>query len=497
MRAGRTVSRLLSGFSAGRAAAENDMKTYTRYILSLLFLSGTLLFLGGCRKSVLREGKPGLSPEDTALVDAVLILRCNDLQTKAADRETQERQMNDLNLFFVHKSYPSSAAPEVRHYYFSSADMARHIKLTNIRLGRYTMYAVANAGEQLCSDSHDPEHPAAVGEGLCSMTEAQIQALTVGYSHNPTQADNLLMSSVDPDMAVKRSDESVLPTITVSLERKVSKVDFSYDLVGPAVGNMEIYRVEAKSLPYQVSPFVANRPATGYYEDRTIVNYGSVPNKDAAYSTTFYMPENMQGDVEGVASEQDRNARKAPANASYLYLDGKYGGNQYGISVYFGESMTGGNFDLGGNTHYQLHLALGGPDVNDARVSSLKINSDDFKPSIRKGEETYATVEIICSNYFNDEITLMCAAVGGSFKKFRVRLLDEGGNEAGGDLDDYSGGECWYKVLTTDDSFGEKRIKCRVYYSQTVAPASVTMILKIQTRYGQSTFKTQDIQVTN
>lgn len=476
------------------------MKTSFRSILCFLFLSGTLLFLGGCRKSVLREVGPGFSPEDTALVDAVLILRCNDLQTKAADRETLERQVNDLNLFFVHKSYPSAVAPEVRHYYFSSADMAKHIKLTNIRLGRYTMYAVANAGEQLCGDSHDPEHPSAVGEGLCSMTEAQIRTLTVGYSHSPVQADNLLMSSVDPEMAVRRSDESVLPTITVSLERKVSKVDFSYDLVGPAVGKMEVSRIEVKSIPYQVAPFMPNTPPAGMYEDHPVQEWGT-PNTEAAYATTFYLPENMQGDVVGIAGEQDRNARKAPANASYLYLDGKFEGNQYGISIYFGESMAGGNFDLGGNTHYQLHLALGGPDMNDARVSSLKIDASEFPSSFKKGTEAFSDVEIVCNNYFNDEITLICAAVGGKNKVFRVRLLESDGTEAGEDLPyDIVDGDFWYAMLKTDDSPGEKRVKCRVYYSQPEASSSgssVTMVFKLQTRYGMSTFKTQDVRITN
>lgn len=478
------------------------MKTNTRYILSLLLLSGTLLLLGGCRKSVLRESGPGLSPEDTALVDAVLILRCNELQTKASDRETQERQVNDLNLFFVHKSYPSTAAPEVRHYYFSSADMAKHIKLTNIRLGRYTMYAVANAGERLCNDSHDPEYPGTVGDALCPLTEDEIKALIVPYSPSPNKTDNLLMSSVDPDMAVRRSDEGVLPTIAINLERRVARFDFSYELVGPAMGQMKINKIVVQSVPSLVTLFGAN-DAGSLFQDKNLRIFNNeldnagqpVDPSPNLYDHIFYLPENIQGTVSGITSEEQRNAQTAPEQASFLYIDGKYKGDQYGVSVYFGDDMNGGNFDVEGNAHYQLHLNLGGPDVNDIRVSSLKFSSDAFSTLIPSLVEQPVTVEIICSNYLNDEIILKCSATGGTNKSFRVRKLDDTGSELAQDEPDISTepGEVWYSMVRTDNTPGERRIKCRVYFKMGSGKTQVTLM--VQTRYGQTTIRNQETEV--
>ena len=472
------------------------MKICLRSILCLLLLSGTLLFLGGCRKSVLRERPPGHSPEDTALVDAVLILRCNDLQTKTADRETQERQVNDLNLFFVHKSYPSAAAPEVRHYYFSSADMAKHIKLTNIRLGKYRMYAVANAGKRLCSDSHDPEHPSAVGEGLCSMTEAQIRDLSVRYSQSPVLSGNLLMATENTDVTINRADE-VLPTIKIDLERRVAKYDFSYRLVGPAVGRMKVKKVEVKSVPAHTTPFGDNRQVgDNYYNSWTIQNFGDGTLQEV-YETCFYLPENMQGDVVGVVGEQDRYFKNAPQYATYLYIDGDYDGAQYGMSIYFGNEMTGGNFDVNGNAYYKLNLELGGPNLNDARVSSMKLEIQNNTFETQPDTWIDMLVKVACSNYFNDQLVLNCnvanpsiGEVNGMFEVYR--------SDAAGTIGEQlvNKGNYRYDVLSTGDE-GKAEVWCVIRYKQSVGHDQVRLSMTIQSRFGAANFKDQVIDFKN
>lgn len=473
-------------------------------ILLAGFVCCTLL-LGGCRKRVSSDERPPwLSPEDTALVDVALILRCNDLVTKATEAE---EKVNDLNLFFVHKFYPNAGRPEVRHYYFSSADIAKVIKLTNIRLGKYRMYAVANAGKRLCSDAHDPLNPSGLGADLCSMDEVAIGALVANYSQTPTKADNLLMSAVDNEMIIKRSDENrpegeIVP-IRVNLVRKVARVDFSYELVGPAAsGQLKINKIVTQSVPTRVAVFVPN-DAPAQFQDRNIRIFNNEVGSDGnpvdpspdLYSQTFYLPENMQGTVGGIVSEEQRNAQTAPANASFLYLDGKYLGNQYGMSIYFGDDMNGGNFDVSGNAHYQLHLKLGGPDVNDIRVSSLKFSSDAFNTLIPSLVEQSVVVEIICSNYLNDEIILKGSATGGTNKKFRVRKLDDSGIELPTDEPDISTepGEVWYSALRTDATPGQRRVKCRVYFQMESGKTQVTLM--VQTRYGQTTIRNQETEV--
>lgn len=493
------------------------MSYISRFILWTGVFSIALL-AGGCRRHTLG----GNAEEDYALVDAMLILRCDELGTRAATREEQERQVNDLNLFFVHKSYPSPAAPEVRHYYFSAVDVAKHVKLTNIRLGKYRMYAVANAGKSLCPETgHDPETPpTTVSDALCSMTENDIKTLVIRLDgddreDNLSRADNLLMSSVSPSgntdnpycdetMEVRRGDEGGLPTITINLVRRLAKVEFSYELVGDAVGKMEINSIATQYIPLSFGLFgkKGNKPTAMGDFNPYVLPLMDTPNEGNMNDpVTFYLPENMQGDVDGIDSQEDRNGFYAPQYASYLYMDAKYEGSQYGFSIYFGNDMEGGNFDVKGNAYYRMHLQLGGPDLSDIRVSSLKIDvTKEFEKNLKLGNEVDAELELTCSNYFNDEVKLICSATGATgVSQFHVFELEDDGT-VGDELSNVSEhGGFTYVMLRTDNQPGTRKVKCKVKYTQTAlgdGGQSVTLLLKMTTRYGTTTFHTHDIRVT-
>lgn len=466
------------------------------YISRFIWWAGclsVLLLAGGCRKHTLA----GNAEEDYALVDAMLILRCSELETRT--QTESEQQVNDLNLFFVHKSYPSPAAPEVRHYYFTSSDIDKHLlMLRNIRLGPYRMYAVANVGKSLCSGSHELKEPDAVGDALCSMTEADIKDLAVECEEpDLTRADNLPMSFVDEDMQVKRGDGGTVPAITITLARKVAKFSFTYNLVGKAVGKMKIKSVGMRYVPNTIALFAKNEPTSaGDFHKVDGVNPlcefgedgfgGNITNENPVI---FYLPENMQGDVKEITSEKDRNGQKAPRYASYIFIDSEFEEedgqkNQYGFSIYLGDNVTD-NFDVQGNAYYQVHLELGGPDPDDIRISSLKINVETpFPISFKLNEPQEAVVEIICSNYFNDELQLVCSAPGALGESFEVSKVGGDGNP----FDDVSGiGKFWYNVLVTDDQPGERSVKCKVVYLQTMEASPIQMNLMLRSRYGTAT----------
>lgn len=491
------------------------MNYISRFIL-WTGLCSVLLTAGGCRKHDLDSAS---LEKKYPLVDAMLILRCNEMQTKTATREEQERQVNDLNLFFVHKAYPSPSAPEVRHYYFSSVDVSKHIKLTNIRLGEYRLYAVANAGRSLCPEtSHDPAAaPADLDVAFCSMTEDEIKAIVVSKEESDlTKADNLLMSSVSPtadpnnpycgEVVIKRGDEGVLPTFTINLVRRVAKVELSYELFGDAVGNLTINYIAAQSVAQNNIPLFkkeGNRPTAASDFNPYIRN---VVNSPASGNLTdpviFYMPENRQGNVEGITSEQDRNGLRAPKYASYLFLDGKYGENQYGFSTYFGDDMQGGNFDVNGNAYYRMHLQLGGPDPDDIRMSSLKIDVTehfDTQLVLSSGAETEATVELSCSNYFNDEIKLICSATGANnVSKFQVFPLNDDGS-LGTEVPNVStSGGFSFVILETDDQPGRHTLRFKVRYTQWDhgdGGRTATIMFNLVTRFGTSIFHTHSLEI--
>ncbi|MDE5945031.1 MAG: hypothetical protein K2G93_05525 [Rikenella sp.] len=480
------------------------MNYISRFIIGTGLLAG-LLVSGGCRKSTLRDDR--LLPEDTSLVDAMLILHCNEMQTKAeASREELEKQINDLNLFFVHKHYPSPEAPEVRHYYFSSVDVAKRLKLTNIRLGKYRLYAVANAGGRLCSDSHNPTEPDAVGESFCSMTEDQIKDLVAEvWEYDLTRADNLAMSSVNENMEIKWAkhegqdikDEDIEP-ISISLERRVAKFLFSYELGEEMTDVLKIKTVGARYVPGRVALFKKNMPTAAEFLTTDylypLVDFGDGSNVGISKENPviFYLPENMQGPVPEITDPKDRNGHLAPQYASYIFLDGESTAEdgtqqQCGFSIYLGENITD-NFDVEGNAYYHVHLQLNGLDPDDIRISSLKINVlEPFPDRFKVNEPQEAIVEIVCSNYFYDELQLVCTAPGARGQGFQVIPVDESGNE-GSAFEDVSGtGDFWYNVLLTDDKLGEQRVKCKVVYTQTQTATPIQMNLMLRSRYGMAT----------
>ena len=480
------------------------MNYFSRFIIGTGLLVGVLVS-GGCRKHTWRD-QP-LRPEDTALVDAMLILRCNDLQTKAeATREEQEKQINDLNLFFVHKHYPSVANPEVRHYYFSSVDVAKRLKLTNIRLGKYRLYAVANAGGRLCSDSHHPTEPTAVGESMCSMTEDQIKALvwenkTPGF--DLTKATELLMTSVDENMEIKWAkhagvevDEGDIVPITITLKRKVAKFQLSYEVGTALKDKLKIKSIEVKNVPAKVALFKNNVSGAGEFltSYRPLKRFTPCSGENIPRDNPiiFYLSENMQEPVPTITNPEDRNGRNAPKFASYIFLDteapdpddGRM--KQYGLPIYLGDNTTD-NFAVAGNAYYHVHLQLEG--LNDIRVSSLKINvRTPFPEEFFLNQPQEAIVEIVSSNCFNDELQLTCSAPGAPIGgySFQVIEVDKDDNEIR-EFDPVSG-QFWYNVLVTDDQEPyERSVRCKVRYIQTVPATPIQMNLMLRSKYGTAT----------
>ena len=499
---------------------ERIMNYFSRFIIGTGLLVGVLVS-GGCRKHTWRD-QP-LRPEDTALVDAMLILRCNDLQTKAeATREEQEKQINDLNLFFVHKHYPSVANPEVRHYYFSSVDVAKRLKLTNIRRGKYRLYAVANAGGRLCSDSHHPTEPTAVGESMCSMTEDQIKALIAEpWEYDLTRADNLPMSSVDENMEIKWAkhegvtvDEGDIVPISITLKRKVAKYLLSYEIGSELAGKLKIKSIGVSNVPGRVALFKNSKADkfTDFLDNGITIPVkeykdpfeGNVPEEDPL---VFYLLENMQDPVLTITEPEERNGRNAPTYASYIFLDGEApdpedgASRQYGFPIYLGNNMTT-NFYVEGNAYYHVHLQLKG--LNDVRISSLKIKViQGFPNPIYVNQPEEAIIEITCVNHFNDLLELVCTPEGANQPQFTVipiTKLPDGSEKEELPLQDVApdGERFWYHVLETDNQPPyERTVKYKVEYIQGKTSRPIRLSLMLRSRVGTVAIVDDNFTVRN
>lgn len=287
--------------------------------------------------------------------------------------------------------------------------------------------------------------------------------------------------------------------VSITLERRVAKCEFSYELVGEAKESMTVDALKTRFVPRKIKLFGENDGSVveDFYEKPT----ASFPSLKENETAIFYLPENKQGNVEGITDQSQRNGQTAPRCATYLYLDGYYGTErtqQYGFSIYLGDDMEGGNFDVNGNAHYHIHLELGGPDPNDIRISLLKFEvKSHFANVLRLGEQTSADIEMTCSNYFNDELTLVCSAIGARGAEFDIYELNEDGS-LGSQLDGVQEeGDFVYKVMVTDNKPGERKIKCRVFYRQTQMGSVSRVITQflLATRYADWTTHPHPIEI--
>lgn len=113
-------------------------------------------------------------------------------------------------------------------------------------------------------------------------------------------------------------------------------------------------------------PAAAADYRTGYYAD--------IPLSAAArYSGTAYLPENRQGEVASIVSQQDKNRDDAPEHATYLLLRAVRGSKVLDYTVYLGENNTS-NFDVRGNTSHTLDITILGDNEVDTRVHGYTLS---------------------------------------------------------------------------------------------------------------------------
>lgn len=470
---------------AGHAAAGNDMKTYTRYILSLLLLSGILLLSGGCRKSVLREGEPGLSPEDTALVDISFLLRYDKMATKAGTVDVETR-ISNLNLFFVHDRYPSPGAPEVRHYYFDlkDQDVVGVLNLSNIRLGGYTLYAVANSRGNMCGTDHTGS--TSVSDNLCSMTRDQIEAAVVQAVIE--NGNTLLLMTAKQVVTVKKYDQ-LLP---LSLTRRSAKVEFNYTVTekGQQIG-MQFQSIYLQSTATAITPFSEALPT------RFSRSIYSVQSQPIAGSLVCYPMENKQGEGTNFSGgAMGRTGLYAPADATYFYLSGNYRGDdgqnkQVGFSIYLGEDLDGNNFDVTGNRHYQVNAYFNGIDPNDNRISWISIDpGTKFDPAVAYENDMIEARDILvnCKNCYNDQLYLYPQVLGAmGMGEFHVFVTGEDGVER----EVTSAGVGRYLLLESGAT-GVGEVRCRVTYKHDMAE-SIQLALTLKNNFGDIEIFTQPV----
>lgn len=301
-------------------------------MLRILFIFCSLLVLEGCRDN----GLTATVPPRLVKVGATIHPERMPVYTRATDENT----IADTNLYLFGRNNTVSL-----HKYTTGSRMEFECPP-----GDYMLYIVANQHKDI---------------GTC--TEQQLAALTFDYRENPAD----LPMSYAGEVTIHASDGTVeLPAVEV--RRQVAKIACNIS-VAKEVSDISLKSVCLYNVPRQGRFFGDGTPSAAAADYRT-GGCRDIPGDAAAhYRATFYMPENRQGTVAGITSQRDKNRDNAPVNASYLMIRAVRGEKVLAYRVYLGENNTS-DFNVRGNTHHTLNIAILGDDEVDTRVCGYTLS---------------------------------------------------------------------------------------------------------------------------
>lgn len=302
-------------------------------MLRILFIFCSLLVLEGCRDNGLTTMVP------PRLVKVGATIHPEEMMLPLT-RATDEDAVTDVNLYLFGRNNTVSL-----HQYTTGSRVEFACPP-----GNYMLYIVANRHEDI---------------GTC--TEQQLAALTFGYRENPAD----LPMSYAGEVTIHASNNTVeLPAVEV--RRQVAKIACNIS-VAKAVSDISLRSVCLYNVPRQGRFFGDGTPSAAAADYRT-GGCRDIPGDAAAhYCATFYMPENRQGTVAGITSQRDKNRDNAPTHASYLMIRAVRGEKVLAYRVYLGENNTS-DFNVRGNTHHTLDIAILGDDEVDTRVCGYTLS---------------------------------------------------------------------------------------------------------------------------
>lgn len=261
-----------------------------------------------------------------------LSLRPASLQ--AVTRAADEGRITDTNLYLFGRN----------------ATFAQHLYATTGRLrfecppGDYRLYVVANRHADL-------------GE----RTEAQLAALTFDYREN---YDDLPMSYVGEITVPATTETLTLPPVEV--RRRVAKVACNIS-VGANAPDIVLKSVCLCNVPRKGRLFGEGVPPASA-ADYTVGGYAEIsPDAASRHAAVYYIPENRQGSVPGIVTQQQKNLDNAPEHAVFLLIRALRGSRVLDYRVYLGENNTT-DFNVRPNTHHTLDICILGDNEVDTRV---------------------------------------------------------------------------------------------------------------------------------
>ena len=182
-------------------------------------------------------------------------------------------------------------------------------------------------------------------------------------------------------------------TLSVALERCVSRLDVSIEVAPALRGHLLIRSVQLCSAPRSCTFFGENRPAAGGTFD-----YPKQTLSGETFEGSYYLWENAQGTNATITDPRARNRANAPAAATCLHIEASYDGRKADCYVYPGENTTT-DFNVRRNTHYRMQVRMLGMNETDTRITTTELDVAAFpQASYAPGETAHTTLSLRSSN---------------------------------------------------------------------------------------------------
>lgn len=235
-----------------------------------------------------------------------------------------------------------------KDYYFNIAAGQTSFTASDIRVGTYTVYAVANQYWGM----------------VPGLTRDEVE--NFAFSCTDLNFRPNVVMSCKQTLVVEYDPLNTTQTLRLELVRAVAKLQF-FVTVPEWMNNERLYykMCNVPDICYMFDePGNTERVAPG--TNFTVAGDGWVQGGNDLTSSPTYFPENRAGTAAG--GSKDRGFQNAPENAMYLLVRVKTADAMYDYRIYFGNNDTD-DYNVTRNTSYVYHVQITGASPTDLRVS--------------------------------------------------------------------------------------------------------------------------------
>ena len=266
---------------------------------------------------------PGTETEDATVVISFASRDMTiPMESLCALDPEQEQALKDINLYLFNKSTGIC----VRHYIKGTSPISMELEK-----GDYDIYAIANYGSN-------------IGE----QTKNGIENFTVSItSEHDLEKDDVLPMSCYESVTVHED-----MNLSLILKRRVAKIDVTVNLSEEMSRILTLQSLRMVNAPFRCRYFGKNVPTVELME---------YPRQDCknGQQFTFYVLENMQGVNNTITDPKLRGGNNAPANGTYLHIEGYTANKLLDYCIYLGCNTTT-DFNMTGNCNYSLEINIQG-----------------------------------------------------------------------------------------------------------------------------------------